>query len=97
MSNLTNADKSLIFPEMMQVFYTPHITAKQIIECNVNDTIKEIMCLTAYESKQSHIQDLVDSGKVSEARKIKAEADEIKSLAKDLWPSVFNDTFIPED
>lgn len=95
MSNL-NADESLIFPELMQVFYAPHITAKQIIECDVNDTIKEIICLTAYESKQGYIQDLVESGKVSEARKIKTEADEIKSLAKDLWPSVFNDTFIPD-
>ena len=97
MIDLTNANKDLIFPELMQVFYTPHITAKQIIECNVNDTIKEIMCLTAYESKQGYIQDLVESGNLSDARECKAEADEIKSLAKDLWPSVFNDTFIPED
>lgn len=97
MSNLTNADKSLIFPELMQVFYVPNITAKQIIECDVNDTVKEIICLTAYESKQGYIQDLVESGKLSDARKYKAEADEIKSLAKDLWPSVFKDTLIPED
>jgi len=97
MSNLTNADKSLIFPELMQVFYVPNITAKQIIECDVNDTVKEIICLTAYESKQGYIQDLVDSGKLSDARECKAEADEIKSLAKDLWPSVFKDTLIPED
>lgn len=97
MIDLTNANKDLIFPELMQVSYVPHITAKQIIKCDVNDTIKEIMCLTAYESKQSYIQDLVDSGKLGEARECKAEADEIKSLAKDLWASVFNDTFIPED
>lgn len=97
MSNLTNADEGLIFPELMQVFYVPHITAKQIVECNVNDTIKEIICLTAYESKQGYIQDLVESGNLSDARECKAEADEIKSLAKDLWASVFNDTFIPED
>lgn len=97
MSNLTNEDNGPIFPELMQVFYAPHITAKQIIECNVNDTIKEIICLTAYESKQGYIQDLVESGNLSDARECKAEADEIKSLAKDLWSSVFNDTFIPED
>ena len=97
MIDLTNENKDLIFPELMQVSYVPDITAKQIIECNVNDTIKEIMCLTAYESKQGYIQDLVDSGKLSDARECKAEADEIKSLAKDLWASVFKDTLIPED